>query len=116
MAKTKRVNKASDGKYHVSGKVFEKLVGSRAQVWHDTAYKTTGGLKKSDLLQNANGRIVSKSKSVKSKQEKGSRFKKAGYSLAKKGKFGPVRSLRSKTKSVTRSRTSKRRKSLKRTV
>ena len=115
MAKTRRHNKHSDGKYHINGKTFEVLVGSRAQVWHGTAYKTTGALVKNDLLKNANGRIVSKSKSLKSKAEKGSRFKKAGYTLAKKGKFGPVRSLREKTKSATRSRTQKKRGS-KRTV
>ena len=98
----KRQTKKADGKYHVDGKTFEKLIGSRAQVWHSTAFKTSGGLKKANLIQNPAGRIVSKSKSVKSKAEKGSRFKKAGYTLAKKGKFGPVRSLRDKTVSATR--------------
>ena len=98
----KRQTKKADGKYHVNGGVFEKLVGSRAQVWHKTAFKTSGGLEKGALIQNPAGRIVSKAKSVKSKSEKGSRFKKAGYALAKKGKFGPVRNLRDKTVSATR--------------
>jgi len=35
-------------------------VGSKAQVFHGTAMKTSGGLKKEDLMQNKNGRIVSK--------------------------------------------------------
>ena len=98
----KSQTKKVDGKYHVKGGEFEKLVGSRAQVWHKTAFKTSGGLEKGDLLQNPAGRIVSKAKSVKSKAEKGSRFKKAGYSLAQKGKFGPVRNLRVNTVSAPR--------------
>ena len=38
----KRVHKSSDGKYHVAGKKYSTLIGSRAQVHHETAYKTTG--------------------------------------------------------------------------
>ena len=34
--------------------------GSRAQVFHGTALKTTGGLTKSDLVQDKYGKIVSK--------------------------------------------------------
>ena len=63
--------------------------GSRAQVWHGTALKTTGGLKKSDLMMNKNGRIVSKKKHDTAKKEK--RLEKAGYK-AEKGKFGFVKS------------------------
>lgn len=63
--------------------------GSRAQVWHGTALKTSGGLKKSDLLMNKNGRIVSKKKHNTAKKEK--RLEKAGYK-AEKGKFGYVKS------------------------
>tara|TARA_B110000305_G_C19215669_1_gene528040 strand:- start:205 stop:546 length:342 start_codon:yes stop_codon:yes gene_type:complete len=101
----KRVNKGPDGKYNISGKKFDKLVGSRASVWHDNAYKTSGELKKGDLLKNSHGRIVSRSKSLKMKKEKGSRFRKAGYTLAKKGKFGAVRFIRGKTVSATRGKT-----------
>lgn len=35
-------------------------IGSRAQVWHGTAKKTSGGLTKSDLVKNKHGRIVSR--------------------------------------------------------
>ncbi len=80
--------KGSDGKYHISGSVFEILIGSRAQVWHGTAYKTNGGLKKSDLVQNKNGRIVSKAKHSTAKKEQ--RLLKHGYGT-KKGKFGFVK-------------------------
>jgi hypothetical protein len=34
--------------------------GTRAQVFHGTAMKTTGGLTKSDLVQDKYGKIVSK--------------------------------------------------------
>jgi hypothetical protein len=80
--------KGSDGKYHIKGKVFEELVGSRAQVWHGTAYKTSGNLKKMDIMKNKNDRIVSKSKHATAKKEQ--RLLKAGYGT-KKGKFGFVK-------------------------
>lgn len=91
--------KGSDGKYHISGSVFEILIGTRAQVWHGTAYKTNGGLNKSDLFQNKNGRIVSKAKHNTAKKEQ--RLLKHGYGT-KKGKFGFV-----KVSKKTRSRKSK---------
>lgn len=74
--------------YHVSGKTYDMLIGTRAQVWHRTAYKTSGDLTRSDLLQNKNGRIVSKVKHASAKREK--RLVKAGYGT-KKGTFGFVR-------------------------
>ena len=80
--------KGSDGKYHINGSVFEILIGTRAQVWHGTAYKTNGALKKSDLFQNKNGRIVSKAKHTTAKKEQ--RLLKHGYGT-KKGKFGFVK-------------------------
>jgi len=87
--------KADDGKYHINGTKFELLEGSRAQVWHGTAYKTPGGLLKSNLMMNKHGRIVSKRKHTTAKRDK--RLVKAGF-LTKKGKFGFVKS------SATRSR------------
>jgi hypothetical protein len=85
----KRVSKGSDGKYHIKGKSYELLVGSRAQVHHGTAYKTAGDLTKSDLLMNKHGRIVSSKKHNTAKREK--RLVKAGY-LTRKGKFGAIKS------------------------
>lgn len=61
-----------------------KTVGSRAEVWHGTAKKTSGGLLKKDLKMNKRGRIVSKKMSNRAKKEK--RLEKAGYKT-KKGKF-----------------------------
>ena len=80
--------RGSNGMYNVSGRSFSMLIGTRAQVWHGTAYKTSGGLTKSDLMQNKAGRIVSKAKHATAKREM--RLVKAGYGT-KKGKFGFVR-------------------------
>ena len=82
-----RFTKSAHGKYIVSGKSFEMLIGTRAQVWHGTAYKTSGGLTKSHIMQNKNGRIVSRSKHASAKKER--RLIKAGYGT-QKGKFGYV--------------------------
>lgn len=83
-----RFTKTENGKYNIQGKVYELLSGTRAQVWHGTAYKTSGGLTKKNLFQNKNGRIVSKTKHASSKKEM--RLLKFGYGT-KKGKFGFVK-------------------------
>tara|TARA_B100000927_G_C16043087_1_gene299918 strand:+ start:136 stop:459 length:324 start_codon:yes stop_codon:yes gene_type:complete len=85
----KRPTRHSDGKYHIKGRSYKELFGSRQQVWNKTAFKTAGELERKDLIMNKRGRIVSKSKSIKTKKENGSRFKKAGYRLTRKGEgFG----------------------------
>jgi hypothetical protein len=84
-----RYTKKEDGKFHIKGKKYDLLDGSRAQVWHGTAYKTTGGLVKDDLTKNKFNRIVSKKKSKTAKKDK--RLEKHGY-LAKKGHFGTKKS------------------------
>jgi hypothetical protein len=81
---------------NTTGKKHEILIGTRAQVWHGTAYKTTGGLTKHDLIQNKSGRIVSKLKHTSAKKDK--RLLKFGYGT-QKGKFGFVK-LSSKSKSM----------------
>ena len=73
-----------------------KTFGSRAEVFHGTAKKTTGGLEKSDLLKNKHGEIVSKKKHLTAKKEK--RLEKAGY-FTVKGKFGFVKKSAKKSKS-----------------
>ena len=83
-----RHDKAADGKYHIRGAKFDMLDGSRAQVMHKTAFRTTGGLVKKDLMYNKNRRIVSVKKHNTAKKEK--RLLKHGYT-AKKGKFGAVK-------------------------
>lgn len=99
----KNITKKSDGKYHVNGKTFELLHGSRAQVWHGAALKTSGGLKKSDLMKNKHGRIVSKKKHNTAKKEK--RLEKAGYK-PKKGVFG-INHVKKTRKSSRKSRKSR---------
>jgi len=84
----KRPVRGPDGKYNVHGKSYKELFGSRTQVHNGTAYKTTGGLTKSDLVMNKWGRIVSEKKHVTAKKEK--RLQKYGY-FTKKGKFGYVK-------------------------
>jgi hypothetical protein len=58
------VKRNKDGKYYNNEIVYEKLVGSREDVFTSKAYKTTGGLTKLDLMLNHNGKIVSKKKSA----------------------------------------------------
>jgi hypothetical protein len=65
----KRPVRQSDGKFHLHGKTYKELFGSRQQVHNETAYKTTGGLVKSDLYMNKWGRIVSQKKHVTAKKE-----------------------------------------------
>lgn len=72
------------------------LEGSRAQVWHQTAFKTPGGLEKHQLLMNKHGRIVSRKKHSTAKKEK--RLEKAGYKT-RKGKFGAIKSDKKSRKS-----------------
>jgi hypothetical protein len=55
---------------------------------HVTAVKTSGGLTKKDLVYNKNGRIVSRTKSMRAKKDK--RLQKAGYHT-RKGVFGHVK-------------------------
>ena len=89
----RRHTKKDDGLYHIGGRTYAILVGSRAQVWHRTAYKTSGGLKYEDLKQNDEGRIVSKVKSRLGKSQKH-----LGKHLQPKGSghFGPRTSKKGK--------------------
>lgn len=48
--------------------VPKKQYGTRAEVWHGNASMTTGGLKKSDLMKNKEGVLVSKKKSNMAKK------------------------------------------------
>ena len=48
----KRHQRQADGLYHVGGKTFKLLRGTRAQVWHGTALETQGRLRKDQLMMN----------------------------------------------------------------
>ena len=84
----KRHQRQADGLYHVGGKTFKLLRGTRAQVWHGTALETQGRLRKHQLMMNKHGRIVSKSKHNTAKREK--RLLVHGWGT-QRGKFGAVR-------------------------
>lgn len=77
-----------DKMYHIKGKKYPELVGSRTQVLNETAFKTAGDLEKKDLIMNKWGRIVSLKKHKTAKKEK--RLEQHGY-FAKKGQFGYVK-------------------------
>ena len=100
----KKHMKSSDGLYHIKGKKYQLLKGSRAQVWHETAFMTEGNLKRGDLIMNKHGRIVSKKKHATAKKEK--RLEKAGYKT-RKGKFGAVKSDKKKSSKSRKSRKSR---------
>ena len=60
-------------------------VGSKLQVWHETAKHTSGGLHKKDLMRTKHGRIVSRKKHALGRKSLKNLIK-AGYK-AKKGTF-----------------------------
>lgn len=97
----KRPTKNSKGTYDIQSKSYKLLFGSRQQVFNGTAYKTTGGLTKSQLLMNKWGRIVSAKKHSTAKKEK--RLQKYGY-FAKKGKFGFVKRETRRARGIKKTR------------
>ncbi len=60
-------------------------IGSKSQVYHQTARQTVGGLKKKDLMKTKAGRIVSRKKHAAGKKAI-KHLRALGY-IAKKGKF-----------------------------
>jgi len=98
------VRNPKTGTYTIKDIEYKELFGSREQVWNGTAYKTTGGLPKDQLIMNKWGRIVSLKKNTTAKKEK--RLEKHGY-FADKGKFGYVKkgTRKSKSKSKSKSKT-----------
>ena len=98
----KRAHKSDDGMYHIKGKKYQMLVGSRAQVMHETAYKTAGGLTKKHLKKNKHGKIVSRAKSSKGPQmlkrlhDKGYFTRKGKFGAIKKGKKGRKKTMKKK--------------------
>jgi len=107
---TKRYTKSSDGSYHINGKKYKNLTGSREQVMNGTAYKRPGKTKdgkeltKKDFVKNKWGRIVSLKKHKTAKKEK--RLEKHGY-FAQKGKFGYVKKGVKSTRKSRRKSTKK---------
>ena len=60
----KNITRNKDGKYHIHGKIYEKLTGTREEVFNEIAYRTSGELNKDDLIVNKSGKIVSKKKVI----------------------------------------------------
>ena len=82
-----------NGATMVGGSKYSLTVGSRAQVWNGTAYKTgygKKGLKRSDLIRNKHGRIVSKKKHAYGKKKGLKQLHAKGY-FTRKGHFGVVK-------------------------
>ena len=82
-----------NGATMVGGSKYSLTVGSRAQVWNGTAYKTgygKKGLKRSDLIRNKHGRIVSKKKHAYGKSKGLKQLHAKGY-FTRKGHFGVVK-------------------------
>ena len=77
----------SDGLFHIGGKTYPNLTGSRAQVKHHKAYQTAGGLTDKDLKYNKSGKIVSRKKSEANPIV---RLLRKGYHTMK-GRFGHVK-------------------------
>lgn len=83
-----------------------KTVGSRAEVMHGNAKRTSGGLMKKDLKYNKSGGIVSKKKSEKMK--KGGTWKKRfGDKLAKPFASKKTRKVKKTRKTKIKSRSRK---------
>ena len=89
-----------------AGRTYKNLVGTRAEVWHKTAFKTSYGKTKSEggdaltrvnLMKNKHGRIVSKEKASK-KNQLLKQLRDAGYTT-KKGKFGAIKTAKKGRKS-----------------
>jgi len=62
--KKHKFTKNADGTYNIDDNNYEKLEGTRQEVWDNICYKTSGGLTKDDFIINDKGKIVSKKKSL----------------------------------------------------
>ena len=56
--------KLKDKTYGINEIKYEKICGTREEVWNGKAYKTSGGLIKEDLLINKSDKIISKRKCI----------------------------------------------------
>jgi hypothetical protein len=78
---------------------FKKETGSRAEVYHGTAFSTTGGLEKKHLTKNKQWRIVSLKKSKSSKNPELNPLLKQGHQQPKGStEFGPKKEKNTKQK------------------
>lgn len=93
----------ADGHYHIKNKKtkkiekFPKLLGSRSEVMHKNAYKTSGNKTYTDFKYNKHGRIVSIAQSKLAKKNR--HLAKAGYTF-KKGVFGAFKKIGKTLKAI----------------
>ena len=64
----RKYQKNKNGMYIIDDITYNKLSGSREEVWKGLAYRTSGGLIKDHLVEKPSGKIVSKNKHVESKR------------------------------------------------
>jgi hypothetical protein len=64
----RKYQKNNNGTYSIQDTIYNKLNGTREEVWNQIAYKTSGGLTKDDLMENPSGKIISKQKHIESKR------------------------------------------------
>ena len=64
----RKYQKNKNGTYSIQDTLYDKLNGTREEVWNQIAYKTSGGLTKDDLMENPSGKIISKQKHIESKR------------------------------------------------
>ena len=93
-----------NGVYKIRGKTYKKNRGSRREVWNETAYQTTGSIKKNGLYKNKHNRIVSKK--LRKQAMKDKRLVKSGY-LTKKGQFGAFKDGKAVTKKMKKNKKKK---------
>jgi hypothetical protein len=60
--RVRKYQKAKDGYYYINDTCYDKLLGTRDEVWNNIAYKTSGGLTKDELVIGKNDKVVSKNK------------------------------------------------------
>ena len=65
----RQFQKQKDNFYYINDNKYEKLIGTRQEVWDSIAYKTAGELTKQDFLINKKGEVVSKIKSQQSEND-----------------------------------------------
>jgi len=68
---------------------YDKTIGSPAEVFHSRAFRTSGGLKKKDLMKTKRGRIVSRRRHAQGLKAI-KHLRALGY-IAKKGTFKLMR-------------------------
>ena len=78
-----------------------KKIGSRAEVFHGKAMKTSGGLYKKALTKNKHGRIVSLKKVLSARYKKTNPLLKLGLQQPKGTlQFGPLKSNKSNKSNI----------------